>query len=86
MAGLDLVVVYLELELVLDVNPEHLKEILWGLLLVKVSVLVKVSILHESLASMDFGFIILTIHENAKETLCCFKAKDLCEIALGIIY
>jgi len=63
--SLDLVVVYLELELVLDMNPEHLKEILRVLFFILVAVLVKVSILHESLASMNFGFIILTIHKNA---------------------
>ena len=86
MPSLDLVVVYLELELVLDMNPEHLKEILRVLFFILVAVLVKVSILHESLASMNFGFIILTVHENAKEALCSFKAKDPCKIALGIIY
>ena len=66
-------------------NPEHLKEILRVLFFILVAVLVKVSILHESLASMDFGFIILTVHENSKEAFCSFKAKDSCEIALGII-
>ena len=84
--SLDLVVVYLEFKLVLDVNPEHSKEILWVLFFILVAILVKVSILHESLASMDFGFIILTVHENSKETLCGLKAKDPCEIALGVIY
>ena len=79
------VVVNLELQLVLDVHPEHLEKILRILFLIKIAVLIQIGILHQGLASMDLGFVVLAFHEDSEEAPGGLKAKDPCEIALGVI-
>ena len=60
-------------------KPEDFQEVLLIIdcvIVVDVSILIEVNIFHQSLASVDFGFVILTLHEDCQERFCRFKIED----------
>lgn len=83
--SLSLVIVDLELELLLDVHPERLQQVLGISVLVQEPELAQVSILEEGLASVDFGLVVLPVHEDVEEAIGGLEAEDLQQVALLVV-
>lgn len=83
--SLSLAKVDLELELILNMHPERLKQVLGISIFVQEPILAQVSIFEESLASVDFGLVILSVHKNVEEAIGGLEAEDLEQVALLVV-
>lgn len=80
----NLIIIDLKLKLLLNMYPDKLEQVLRISVFIKETKLTEIHILKQWLASMNLRLIILAIHENRQETLCCLKTEDWCDIWLLI--
>jgi hypothetical protein len=83
--GSDFIRIDLELQLVLNMHPEHSKKVFWVLRFIWVPVLIQVFIFHQSLASMNLRFKVLAIHENTQKAFGGVKTENLSQVCLSIL-
>ena len=81
----DSIEVDLELQLVLNVNPEHLEEVVWISFFIKIPILIKINILHECLACMDLGLEVLAIHKDTQQALGGAIVEELSKVSGFIV-
>lgn len=82
---LSLIVVDLELQLLLNVHPERLKQVLGISFLIQEPILAQVFIFEQCLASMDFSLVVLAVHKDVEEAIGGLEAEDLEQIALLVV-
>lgn len=77
--------VNLILELLLNVSPEELQQVLRVLLGVEEAILVQVHVVHERLARVDLRLVVLALHEHLEQALRRLKAEHSHQVMRRIV-
>ena len=75
----------LELQLVLNVLPKHLKKVAL-VHLIQEAVLIQVLVVEQGLAGVDLGLVVLALHEYGEQLLGCLEREDPLQVGLLVVY